>query len=180
MAKRVTGQSTPASCANSLTTKNQLAGIRPAATALDSDGAPTPKRFANLARPSASKSSEMVMAPLFTPCESLQVHNCRIAAGLRPTYPSGDMAELPQYLEIGNRLRMLRDGLRLSQREMCRLHGFQPPQYNNWEKGHRRISLDCALRLSAAYGLTLDWIYLGRRDGLSQNALRILGSNESA
>jgi transcriptional regulator with XRE-family HTH domain len=75
-------------------------------------------------------------------------------------------------MEIGNRLRRLRETYApgLSQREWAERHNFSPTQYNNWEKGKRRITVDEAQRLCDAYGLTLDFVYRGRRDGLSENA----------
>lgn len=56
-----------------------------------------------------------------------------------------------------------------SQKEWAERHGFSPTQYNNWEKGTRRIPVDSAERLCDSYGITLDFIYRGRRDGLSEN-----------
>jgi len=79
--------------------------------------------------------------------------------------------DAPQYIEIGQRLTSVRSNLTdLGQKEFALKHGFSTTQYNNWEKGTRRISVDCALTLCDAYGLTLDAIYRGRTDGVSQTA----------
>lgn len=79
------------------------------------------------------------------------------------------MADSP-YRDIGERLEKLRvtysDD---TQREWAQRLGFSVTQYNNWEKGVRRIPVDSAERLCDLYGLTLDFIYRGRRDGLSEN-----------
>ncbi len=79
------------------------------------------------------------------------------------------------YKEIGNRLEALRRNYSdLTQGAWAESHGFNPTQYNNWAKGVRRIPVDCAERLADSYGLTLDSIYRGRLDGLSENAAKVL------
>jgi hypothetical protein len=81
-----------------------------------------------------------------------------------------DMAD-GEFKEIGDRLKAIREAFsNLSQRAWAEKHGFQPTQWNNWEKGIRRIPVDEAEKLCQLYGLTLDWIYRGRRDGLSFRA----------
>lgn len=51
--------------------------------------------------------------------------------------------------------------------------------YNQWEKAVSRPRLDEAIMLCDRYQLSLDWIYLGRRSGLSlQIAERIPPSAE--
>jgi transcriptional regulator with XRE-family HTH domain len=79
---------------------------------------------------------------------------------------------MAEYAEIGARLRRLREsyGPDLSQRAWAERHNFSPTQYNNWELGTRRIPVDSAEELCNLYGLTLDFVYRGRRDGLSENA----------
>lgn len=76
-----------------------------------------------------------------------------------------------QFIQIGIRLRSIREAFSdLGQASWAQRHGFSPTQYNNWERGIRRIPVDDAQRLCDAYGLTLDFIYRGRRDGLSDIA----------
>lgn len=89
---------------------------------------------------------------------------------------SRDMSQdATQYQEIGERLAAVRTAFSdLSQKAWAEKHGFSPTQYNNWEKGVRRIPVDESERLCNVYGLTLDFIYRGRRDGLSDTALKIL------
>lgn len=80
----------------------------------------------------------------------------------------------PEYVEIGKRLERVRVGFSgLSQKAWAEKHGFSVTQYNNWEKGTRRIPVDAAESLSDRYGLTLDAIYRGRLDGLSEKALKV-------
>lgn len=79
------------------------------------------------------------------------------------------------YPEIGERLRHIREHFSdLTQKEWAERHGFNPTQYNNWEKGVRRIPVEAAEKLCELYGLTLDFIYRGRRDGLADTALNVL------
>jgi transcriptional regulator with XRE-family HTH domain len=79
------------------------------------------------------------------------------------------MSEQAPHFEIGERLRKLRALTGLSQLEFAKKHGFGSTQYTNWEVGTRRITIDSAARLKERYGATLDYIYLGRIETLSQN-----------
>ena len=80
-----------------------------------------------------------------------------------------------EFADIGVRLTRIRQGYSdLSQKAWAHKHGFSDTQYNNWEKGVRRIPVDDAERLCDAYGLTLDFIYRGRRDGLSETSSKIV------
>lgn len=76
----------------------------------------------------------------------------------------------PDYSEIGERLSAARQVLfpGATQTEWAKHNGFAPNQWNNWEVGARRISVDAAEVLCRRYGLTLDFIYLGRSDGLPE------------
>lgn len=86
-----------------------------------------------------------------------------------------DMTKRPDYSTIGLRLKAVREGFSdLSQRAWAEKHSFSPTQYNNWEIGTRRISVDAAEDLARIYGLTLDYIFLGRADGLSEKARKVL------
>lgn len=78
------------------------------------------------------------------------------------------------YEKIGLRLERVREHFSdLNQKDWAEKHGFNKTQYNNWEKGTRRITVDAAERLCDAYGLTLDAIYRGRLDGLSENLRKV-------
>jgi hypothetical protein len=79
------------------------------------------------------------------------------------------------YLNIGERLEEVRRGFsELSQKSWAEKHGFNPTQWNNWRQGNRRIPIEAAEKLCDDYGLTLDWIYRGRRDGLSETASKVV------
>jgi DNA-binding XRE family transcriptional regulator len=77
--------------------------------------------------------------------------------------------ERKKYPQIGWRLICIRKGLsELNQADWAEKHGFARSQYNQWERGSRRIPVECAVKLCDRYGLTLDAIYRGRLDGLSE------------
>lgn len=56
--------------------------------------------------------------------------------------------------------------LGFSQARWCRLVGITPSAWNNYERGANRISLDQALKICRATGISLDWIYRGLRAGM--------------
>lgn len=85
-----------------------------------------------------------------------------------------------QFAQIGFRLRQIRECIGgANQKDWCTRNGFNPTQYNNWERGSRRIPIEHAMTLVSRYGLSLDFIYRGRLDGVSQNAANAL-SGQSA
>lgn len=96
---------------------------------------------------------------------------------LRPLGQSSDCDDMEndsnQFADIGERLSQLRKHERASQKAWAEKHNFNATQYNNWERGSRRIPLEYAEALCDRYGLTLDFIYRGRVDGLSENARKI-------
>ena len=72
----------------------------------------------------------------------------------------------PEPAVIGRRLVATREAAGISQAELCRRADIKPNAYNQWEKGHGRPSLEHAVRLVRALGITLDWIYLGNLTGV--------------
>ena len=53
-----------------------------------------------------------------------------------------------------------------SQAELCRALNVLPSQWNQYESGERRITVDVALKLKMLYGITIDYIYTGDPSGL--------------
>ena len=85
------------------------------------------------------------------------------------------MTNPPEFAEIGERLGRIRKVFSdESQKAWAEKNRFNTTQYNNWEKGNRRIPVERALELCERYGLTLDYIYRGRSDGLSDNLRKSL------
>lgn len=81
----------------------------------------------------------------------------------------------PDYSEIGQRIADLRGYVEQSRPEFAKANGFTPSQLANWEYGLRRISPDAAIRLVTRYGVTLDWIYLGRTSALPHSLASAFG-----
>lgn len=88
------------------------------------------------------------------------------------------VADAKTYPEIGERLVALRRAFSDDNiREWSERHGFNRTQYTHWETGTRRIPVEHAEKLVQLYGLSLDWIYMGRSDSLSTNALKRLSGS---
>ncbi len=67
---------------------------------------------------------------------------------------------------IANRLRLIRDYYQLSSKDFAQQADVSIKSYSQWESGDFRISIDGALSIGARFGITLDYIYLGRIDTL--------------
>lgn len=70
---------------------------------------------------------------------------------------------------IAERLKLTREALGLNQAAFARLTGIEPQAINNYETGLRGISVDQAIKICAATGVSLDWIYRGLSAGLPIN-----------
>lgn len=82
---------------------------------------------------------------------------------------------IPEYLEIGRRLELIREVIGMEDKaEFARHCGAQPNAYTQWTKGKARISLQFALQIARATGATLDYIYLGKTEGLPMKFMRLL------
>ena len=81
-----------------------------------------------------------------------------------------------EFIIVGRRLLSVREPTKLNQTDFALRNGFNTTQYNNWETGKRRIPIDKALVLCDRYGITLDFIYRGREDGLSESARKVISS----
>jgi DNA-binding XRE family transcriptional regulator len=79
--------------------------------------------------------------------------------------PGMDIDKKP-FGDIAIRLRWHRDLLGLTQKEYAEKIGQKRATINNWESGDYRLSLDGALALRKAYGLSLDFMYEGIADAL--------------
>lgn len=171
------GQGTPRGTARDETAMYQAGGNDSRTTALLTAVGPTPTASAMFLRPRASASSDaVIMRPLYPqfvdPCNTTN-------GGLRKSPQFVNVCPMaktePDYPEIAERLARIRKAFSdLSQKDWAGKHGFNQTQYNNWEKGSRRIPVDDAEKLCGLYGLTLDFIYRGRRDGLSESASKAL------
>ncbi len=71
-----------------------------------------------------------------------------------------------KYQDIGSRLHSIRYLTELNQKDFSSKCGFIPSKYNNWEKGERQIPVDKAIVITQIFGITLDYIYLGKTTAL--------------
>ncbi len=91
------------------------------------------------------------------------------------------MAQSDKYphREIGMRLRAIRRLTGLSAKDFAAECGFGETQYANWESGYRRPLPENAAVLVDKFGVTMDFIYLGRDTALPYNLRVALSSRPS-
>jgi transcriptional regulator with XRE-family HTH domain len=83
-------------------------------------------------------------------------------------------------LDVARRLRRTREALGVDQQEFGTRAGLSQPQYNQYEKGKRRLTLEAALLLCNEYNLNLDWLYRGDPSNLPYKlAAKIRNDRES-
>ncbi len=70
------------------------------------------------------------------------------------------------YIEVGERLALLRAALGVTQVEISRRTGIPKSSWNRFEKGERQILPEHALRLYEVYGVDANFVYFGREDGV--------------
>lgn len=73
-------------------------------------------------------------------------------------------AEKPE--AIGHRLTLVREVYGMKQFEFAQQAGIQPNTYNQYEQGKHPPSVANAIKLCKKFNITLDYIYLGKTEGL--------------
>ena len=73
-----------------------------------------------------------------------------------------DARDAASAVEIGKRLRLVREALKMSQTALCRLAGITPQAWNNAETGDNLLTVPNAEKLCRVTGVTMDWIYRGQ------------------
>lgn len=68
--------------------------------------------------------------------------------------------------QIGRRMAILREAFDLKPAEMADMLGIERTYWSRFEKGHRPITDMTAYLLVDRFGITLDWLILGRWDRL--------------
>lgn len=68
--------------------------------------------------------------------------------------------------DVAERLVLTRHALGLIQAEFARRIGVTPQALNNYERGVSRLSIDAAGRINQTFGVTSDWLFHGRMQGL--------------
>ncbi len=82
-----------------------------------------------------------------------------------------------KFSEISLRLRTVRAYYGMSSKGFAEGAGVPPKSYSQWEGGNHRISIDGALKMQSRYGISLDFIYLGRLDALPSKIAAAVSSN---
>ena len=80
----------------------------------------------------------------------------------------------PSNTDIARRLVALREALKYNQSAFATLIEVSQPAMNNYEAGIRRPAIEVATKIRVRTGATLDWLYLGQRDGLPARLLSLL------
>jgi transcriptional regulator with XRE-family HTH domain len=78
----------------------------------------------------------------------------------KPRRPSDQM------MAVGQRLRVTREALGMTQAELAAELNISASAITNWEAGIRLADVLAMGRLVERFGVTLDWIYLGDMSGL--------------
>lgn len=80
---------------------------------------------------------------------------------------------------VGARVRLLRQALDLKLSQFADENGFARNAVSNWETGRQRPSFRDAKVIVDRYGVTLDWLYFGRRHTLRYDVASLLAEKES-
>jgi DNA-binding XRE family transcriptional regulator len=73
---------------------------------------------------------------------------------------------------IADRLLALRLALDLTQKSMAKPLSVTREAYSNYERGERDPPWPIGIEICNAWGVTLDWIYRGKMDGLPHDLRR--------
>jgi transcriptional regulator with XRE-family HTH domain len=73
-----------------------------------------------------------------------------------------DTGDAASAIEVGRRLKLVREALKMSQTALCRLAGITPQAWNNAETGDNFLTVTNAVKLCRVTGVTMDWIYRGQ------------------
>lgn len=76
--------------------------------------------------------------------------------------------------DVARRLRLVRAALGMNQQDFGARAGLSQPQYHNFDKGKRLLTLEAALALCEEYSLTLDYLYRGDPSGLPYDLARTI------
>ncbi|MCA0963303.1 helix-turn-helix domain-containing protein [Salipiger bermudensis] len=85
-----------------------------------------------------------------------------------------------RFADIGKRLKAVRKFYDLGSKEFAEQADVSPKSYSQWERGSGRVSVDGAMKLQARYGISLDFIYLGRVDTLPNSLAEAVSSRPSS
>ena len=81
---------------------------------------------------------------------------------------------------LPRRLERTLEALGKSQVDVCKATGLSQSRLSQYINGHRELTLDAAVRISDAYGVTLDWLFLADPSGLPGKLHEKLAPSEVA
>lgn len=67
----------------------------------------------------------------------------------------------PLKINVGRRLRQLREALALDQKAFGQSVGLSQPRYSMYETGERLLSVPIALDICEEFTVSMDWLYRG-------------------
>lgn len=77
--------------------------------------------------------------------------------------------------EVGRRLRLMREKLRLGeQKDFALWIGYEPKRYNNWETGVAMLPIDAAASICRLVPVDFDYLYRGEFSALAMNVSTLL------
>ncbi|MEM8976995.1 MAG: helix-turn-helix transcriptional regulator [Pseudomonadota bacterium] len=81
---------------------------------------------------------------------------------------------------IGQRIRLRRRSLKLSQEALGEVCGLSPQQIHKYENGFSRISVGRLMQLAEALGATVEWFFegLGERQGDPDDVMHMIAKPE--
>ncbi len=80
--------------------------------------------------------------------------------------------------KVGKRLRWLRNHLDMNQEEFAESLGMDTTSsVSQWETGAQNLSKKHAFAIFEVYGISMDWVYFNRRDGLPLGFAKALASS---
>lgn len=146
--------------ARSTTAAHLPGGMYPRARQLLTTGASTPMPLATAVVP---PSSSMILPA------DMAAYTSRRVKIVKPHELDGDFCAAAWTIhpmantaaEIGARLEAMHAALSVSQADVCRATGISENRYSQYVNGKRPLTLDAALKIVGAYGVTLDWLFLG-------------------
>lgn len=84
-----------------------------------------------------------------------------------------EKSDVPEYKDIGDRLKVIRKALGYKQLDMARLLGVSQAYYSYLENGSRSLSMDM-LKTLCGFGFQADWILSGTDSYTAQDRVAVL------
>lgn len=106
-------------------------------------------------------SSSDVNASIITTPQWSRARKLAISQGMPREVPPPD-----RNIAVAERLILAREAIGIKQGKFATMAELSPNGYNQWETGANYPEVTYAIKLCDRHGLTLDWIYRGKFDGM--------------